>query len=198
MSQTHYIFVDFENVHEVDLDLVAGKSALVILVLGDRHKNLPVEMVKKFLKYPTQVQLIEAGRSGKNALDFVLAYRIGVESNANPKGYFHVVSRDTGFDPLILHLKSNHILAARHESFATALGLSDGNVPSIQDRVKLVTDRLTKNKKNRPKRTKTLRSQINAYFGKRLSESELDEMLKVLTGNKIIEITRQGAVVYKI
>src|SRR3954466_9473882 len=151
MNRTHYIFVDFENVHEVDLDLVADKSVVVLLVLGEKHKSLPVDLVKKFLKYPAQVRLIEAGKSGRNALDFVLAYRIGVESVANPKGFFHVVSRDTGFDALILHLKNNHILADRHDSFATALGVSGGGVsggvlPSLQERVKIVTERLTRNK----------------------------------------------------
>src|SRR3954451_24390709 len=155
MIQTNYIFVDFENIHEVDLDLVAEKPVVVILVLGERHKNLPVDLVKKFLKYPAQVRLVETGRSGRNALDFVLSYRIGVESVANPKGFFHVVSRDTGFDALIHHLKANHLLAARHESFAKALGESDGNLPPTDQRINLVIERLTKNKKNRPKREKT-------------------------------------------
>ena len=198
MNRSNYVFVDFENIHEVDLDLIADKPVVVILVLGERHKNLPVEMVKKLLKYPAQVRLVETGRSGRNALDFVLAYRIGVESVANPKGFFHVVSRDTGFDALIMHLNKNHILAERHESFAKALGFSSGNQPSMQERVKLVIERLTRNKKNRPKRKKTLLSQINAYFGKQLSERDLEEMLKALTTAKAIEITPRGAVVYKI
>lgn len=198
MNRTHYIFVDFENIHEVDLELVAGKPVVVVLVLGERNKKLPVDMVKKLLKYPAQVRLVEAGGSGRNALDFVLAYRIGVESVANPKGFFHVVSRDKGFDPLIRHLKDNHILAERHESFAKAFGVSGGTLASLQERIKVVTERLTKNKKNRPKREKTLRSQINAYFGKQLSERELTEMQLALIGAKLVEITPQGAVIYKI
>jgi hypothetical protein len=128
----------------------------------------------------------------------VLSYRIGVESVENPKGFFHVVSRDTGFDALIQHLNKNHILAARHESFAKALGQSDGTLPPLDNRLKVVAERLTKNKKNRPKREKTLRSQINAYFGKQLSERELDEMLRQLIAQKMLEITARGAVVYKV
>lgn len=198
MTRSNYIFVDFENVHEVDLDLIANKPVVVILVLGQRHKSLPVDMVKKLLKFPEQVRLVEAGMSGKNALDFVLAYRIGVESVANPKGFFHVVSRDTGFDALIQHMKNNHLMAERHESFAKALGLSGGVLQPFQQRLKTVTERLTKNKKNRPKRKKTLRSQINAYFSKQLSEPELDEMLKALVDGKVLEINPRGAVAYKI
>lgn len=108
------------------------------------------------------------------------------------------MSRDKGFDPLIRHLKDNHILAERHESFAKAFGVSGGTLASLQERIKVVTERLTKNKKNRPKREKTLRSQINAYFGKQLSERELTEMQLALIGAKLVEITPQGAVIYKI
>ena len=198
MNRTNYIFVDFENIHEVDLDLVANKPVVVILVLGERHKSLPVDLVKKLLKYPGKVELVEAGRSGKNALDFVLAYRIGVVSTRHPEGSFHIVSRDTGFDPLIDHLAKHHIEAKRHESFAGVFGRATGLLPSRSDRTKLVIERLTKNEKNRPKREKTLRSQINAYFGKQLSKAELDEILKALIDGKVIEITARGAVVYKI
>lgn len=198
MNRTNYIFVDFENIQEVDLDLIANKPVVVILVLGERHRSLPVGMVKQFLRYPTQVRLIEAGRSGRNALDFVLAYRIGVESVRDPKGVFHIVSRDTGFDALILHLKKNNILADRHESFAQGLGLTHVNLAGVQDRVKVVIGRLTRNKKSRPRRKKTLLSQINAYFGKLLSESELEEMLKALVTSEVIEIKPRGDVVYKI
>ena len=120
MSRTQHIFVDYENIHEVDLDLVAGKEVIVHLVLGERNNNLPLEMVKRLVKYKEQVHLVEAGKSGKNALDFVLAYRVGVESAAYPEGYYHIVSKDTGFDALILHLRKHNILARRDESFAKA------------------------------------------------------------------------------
>lgn len=222
MNRTNYLFVDFENIHEVDLDLIADKPVKVILILGERHKKLPVEMVKKLLKYQAQVRLIEAGRSGKNALDFVLSYRIGVESVADSNGFFHIISRDKGFDPLILHLKNNDISAERHESFAKVPVLASemsvrprerpktattrpaagkpGNktASSAADRVKLMTDRFATNKTNRPKRKKTLRSHIFTHFGKRLSTSDLDEILEALVTDNVIEITPRGAVVYKI
>ena len=221
MNRFNYLFVDFENIHEVDLDLIADKPVKVILILGERHKKLPVEMVKKLLKYQAQVRLIEAGRSGKNALDFVLAYRIGVESVADPKGFFHI-SRDKGFDPLILHLRNNHISAERHESFARIPVLASaqpgrprerlkavaprsttnkpksGTPSSGVDRARLMTERFLTNKTNRPKRKKTLLAHIFTHFGKRLSIAELDEILAALVANNVIEITPRGAVVYRI
>lgn len=136
MSRTNYILVDYENVHEVDLDLVAGQPVVVHLVLGAQHSKLPLEMVERLLTYADQVHLVKAGSSGRNALDFVLAYRVGVESVADPKGFFHIVSKDTGFDALILHLRKHHILARRDESFAKAFGAGEAPPIAAADRVK--------------------------------------------------------------
>jgi PIN domain len=197
MNRMQYIFVDFENVHEVDLDLVAGRDVVVHLVLGERQKTLPLEMVERLMKYPAQVRLVKAGKSGKNALDFVLAYRVGVESVADPKGYYHIVSHDTGFDTLILHLRKHHILARRDESFAKAFDLGEIPPGTAADRAKIVAARLTKNKTARPKRKKTLVSQINAYFGKKLTEQELEEIVKTLIADHVIELGPKGEVAYQ-
>jgi hypothetical protein len=222
MNRTNYIFVDFENIHEVDLDLVADKSIVVILVLGERHKRLPVELVKKLLKYPAQVRLVETGRTGRNALDFVLAYLLGVQSVTDPEGSFHILSKDKGFDALIQHLKKNDILADRHESFARIPALLDRSLPAVATKarmgsgrrpeggrkpvtlpsldgwVKVMARRFETNKTNRPKRKKTLLSHIHTHFGKRLSESELQGILDSLIAGNVIEITPAGKVVYKI
>jgi hypothetical protein len=198
VTRTNHIFVDYENVHEVDLDLVVGREVIVHLVLGERHKTLPLEMVKQLQKYAAQVRLVEAGKSGKNALDFVLAYRVGIEAAGDPKAYFHVVSRDTGFDALIVHLRKHHILARRDESFAKAFEIAEVPPGSLADRVKAVTERLTKNKANRPKRKKTLLSQINAYFGKKLTDRELEEIVQTLVTGKVIAIGLKGEVGYSV
>lgn len=84
MNRTNYIFIDFENVQETDLDRIANKPVKVTLVLGERHKSLPVKLVKLIQKYPAQVQLMETVLNGKNALDFVLACEIGVASEKDP------------------------------------------------------------------------------------------------------------------
>jgi hypothetical protein len=63
----------------------------------------------------TTVQLVRLTTSGKNALDFALAYYLGRAVMSNPPGHFHIVSGDTGFDPLIEHLRSRHIRADRHD-----------------------------------------------------------------------------------
>jgi hypothetical protein len=84
LSRTNYIFVDFENVCDTDLDRIAGKLVNVTLVLGQRHTTLPVKVVKLIQKYAEQVRLVETKLNGKNALDFVLACEIGIQSEKDP------------------------------------------------------------------------------------------------------------------
>ena len=51
----HYIFVDYENIQEVDLDLIAGKAVRVFLVVGLRRKTLPSLLARQIHQYHDQV-----------------------------------------------------------------------------------------------------------------------------------------------
>lgn len=190
MNRTHYIFIDFENVQETDLDRIANKAVKVTLVLGERHKSLPIHLVKLIQKYPTQVQLVETFLNGKNALDFVLACDVGVASERDPNGYFHILSRDKGFDALVKHLKKKEIRVARHESFSEILVLMNA-----AEREKFLASFFA-TAKNRPKKRKTLESQIHAMFGKTLSPEEVEETIQGLIAAKTIALTDKGDVTY--
>jgi hypothetical protein len=193
MSRTNYIFVDYENVQETDLDRIANKPVKVRLILGERHKSLPVKLVKLIQRFSEQVRLVETGLNGKNALDFVLAYEIGAESEKDPTGYFHVLSRDKGFDALIRHLKDKDVLAARHAAFSEIPVLMN-----ITERVKLLASHFKTNQNNRPKKRKTLESQIQAVFGKTLTPREVEDTVRRLVMEKIIALSEKGEVAYKI
>ena len=51
----NYIFVDYENVQEVDLDLIVGKAVKVFLVVGQRRKTLPSLLARQIHQYHDQV-----------------------------------------------------------------------------------------------------------------------------------------------
>lgn len=191
MPRTNYIFVDFENVQESDLDRIAHKPVMVTLVLGRRHKSLPVKLVKLIQKYAAQVALVETAFEGKNALDFVVACLIGRESARDTHGYFHVLSRDTGFDALICHLKSQEILAARHASFSEIPVLMNA-----AERAQLLTHSLAAHAVNRPKKRQTLESQIQARFGKALSAAEVEETVQKLVQASMLTVSDKGVVSY--
>jgi len=114
----NHVFVDFENVHQVDLTLIGAKSVSFTLMVGAKQTKLDSDLVEKLMAHASSVQLVKLMSSGKNALDFTLAYSLGRAAFADPKACFHIVSKDGGFDPLIDHLRSRHIKAHRHVSCA--------------------------------------------------------------------------------
>lgn len=114
----NHVLVDFENVHQVDLNLIGAKSVSFTLMVGAKQTKLDSDLVEKLMAHSSSVQLVKLKSSGKNALDFALAYYLGRSALADPTAYFHIISKDGGFDPLIEHLRARHIHVHRHESCA--------------------------------------------------------------------------------
>ncbi|HWN97159.1 MAG TPA: PIN domain-containing protein [Methylomirabilota bacterium] len=193
MNRINYVFIDFENIQETELDRIANKPVKVALILGERHKLLPLSLVKLIQKYAAQVRLVETNLNGKNALDFVLACEIGAEAERDRSGYFHVLSRDKGFDAMIRHLKSKDVLAARHTAFSEIPVLMNA-----AERIKSLASRFKGNGTNRPLKRNTLESQIQAVFGKTLSPGEIEDTVQGLITEKIIVLSPKGEVAYKI
>jgi hypothetical protein len=114
---THFIFVDFENVQEVDLSPIAGQAVQVTLLLGKNQTKIDLELVKQIQQFGTQVKLIEVGGSGRNALDLTLACYLGRAIEQVPEANFAIVSKDKDFAPMVAHLVAQKITVARHDSF---------------------------------------------------------------------------------
>ena len=115
----NHVFVDYENVHTIDLTVIGSKAVSFTLLLGARQTKLDAALVEKLLQHAATIQLVRLTSSGKNALDFALAYYVGRAVAADPSGYFHIISKDGGYDALIEHLKSKHIRIRRHNDFAS-------------------------------------------------------------------------------
>ena len=194
----NYIFVDYENVQEVDLDLIACKAVKVFLVVGQRRKTLPSLLARQIHQYHDQVTWIESEGASNNALDLVLAYQVGLQAKADPKGYFHILARDKDYDALIKHLHANGILASRDDEFARIPALVAIARLSLEERVKWVVERFQKNKVSRPKRKKSLLTTIASFCRKELSDEEVQQIVTAMIAKKLIELTPQGAVVYKL
>jgi hypothetical protein len=194
----NYIFVDYENVQEVDLDLIVGKAVKVFLVVGQRRKTLPSLLARQIHQYHDQVTWIESEGATNNALDLVLAYHVGLQANADPKGYFHILARDRDYDALIKHLRANSILASRDAEFARIPALVAMTRLSLEDRVKWVVERFQKNKASRSKRKQSLLTTIGSFCRKELSDEEVQQIVTAMVARKLIELTPQGGVVYQL
>jgi len=183
----HY-FMDYENVHEVDPALIGAKSVSLTLLLGARQTKLDAALVEKLMEHAASVQLVRLTTSGKNALDFALAYYLGRAVLADPTGHFHIVSGDTGFDPLIEHLRNRHIHADRHNNFAPLTTPAPSPVPAPakpqsappEDLFTRASEHLRKLVTNRPKRKKTLVSHLRARFDKTATDATMLDLVNRL------------------
>jgi PIN domain len=115
----HHVFVDYENVHQCVLSEVGSTTVMYTILMGAKQTKLDAALVEKLLAQAESVQLVRLTASGKNALDFTLAYYVGRAAIVHPGAQFHIISRDTGFDALIAHLQSRRINAQRHSDFQT-------------------------------------------------------------------------------
>ena len=194
----NYVFVDYENVHAVDLALIGAQSVQLTLLLGARQTKLDVDLVEKILTHASTVHLVRLNSSGRNASDLALAYYVGRAAQADPNGHFHIVSKDTGFDPLIEHLRTRKIHAVRHTDYST-LDFSappKARVAGPEDLLPRVIAHLQKHSDNRPKRAKTLASHLLAFCGKSATGLDVAALIAKLQKAGHIQMGDKEAVTY--
>lgn len=201
----NHVFVDFENVPQFDASLLGTKAVCFTILLGAKQTKLDAGLVEKLMEHAASVQLIRLPSSGKNALDFALAYYVGRVVSSDPAAYIHIISKDTGFDPLIEHLRSRHIAAYRHQSFATltfsgtpkAVAASPkAELTSQEDPLHRVWERLRRNVTNRPKKKKTLLSHLKSTLGKNASEADAANLLERLQKAGHLSVGEKDSVTY--
>ena len=173
--RNNYVLIDFENVMPENLDLLDQEWIKVMLFVGMNQTKLPFAAVKAIQKLGSRAQYVEMAGTGHNALDFHIAYYIGRIAVTDKDAYFHIVSNDTGFDPLIAHLKQEHIFADRVTKIEGIPALIQAKVvaKSPAERIEFATDRLLKPNVTRPRTRKTLLSHVAAMFLKALPEEEV-------------------------
>ena len=103
--KNNYVLIDFENVAPENLDLLDQDWIRVYVFVGKNQTKLPFSVVKAIQKMGDRAQYVEMSGTGHNALDFHIAYYVGRLSANDKDAYFHIISNDQGFDPLIAHLK---------------------------------------------------------------------------------------------
>jgi hypothetical protein len=208
----NHVFVDLENVKTIDTTVLGGKNLTLHLFLGPQNKKLEVDVVEKLMEHSQVVQMIRSPKNGKNALDFVLAYHLGQAVLADPKGYFHIVSKDAGFDALVALLESRKVKVRRHEDWS-ALSLQSQTKPVVavvsptwvqkpafSEAAQKLLENLRNNLKGRPKTEKKLITHAMNYTGKDKPDAEAKAVKVVgeLQKTKLITVDDKGAVSYNV
>ncbi|MDQ7084112.1 MAG: PIN domain-containing protein [Sulfurovum sp.] len=131
MQRNNYIFIDFENVQPSNLDSLKNSSFKVIIFVGANQTKIPMELVMSMQSLGENAQYIIINGNGKNALDFHITFYLGQLYEKEPEGYFHVISKDSGFDILINHLKNKNILINRYNNIEEIPLLKTSNCSSL-------------------------------------------------------------------
>ena len=186
--------------------LVIGIIPLVLLTtyaLSWFHDSVREHSRQAFESLATQVtkEVSRSLQDGSNALDFHIAYYLGALAKEDPAGFFHITSKDTGFDPLIKHLKARKIFSSRSESIeempcfaqleskptppteaqatATKAPLQQAS-GSVDELIRVAVDDLIRRKALKARTAKTLLNTIHAKCGKQRPLTEIEAVYQGL------------------
>jgi hypothetical protein len=196
--KTDYVLIDFENVQPKDLSLLAGHPFKVIVFVGSNQGRIPFDLARALQAMGQNAEYIQISGSGRNALDFHIAFHLGELASKDREGYFHVISKDKGFDPLVRHLKERGI-KVRRVGGLTEMPIAGIVSPKTDDeRVDVIVKNLKIRRHSRPRRRKTLASSINSLFMNKLESSEIDTLIEALEHRGVVTVETSGKVGYNL
>lgn len=193
--KTNFVLIDYENVQPDDMSLLLGGSFKVSVFVGATQTKLPFDTANVMQQLGNDGEYVKIEGSGPNAVDFHIAYYVGKLSAQNPDAYFHIISKDTGFDPLTRYLRARKIRCERRPTLLDIPLLAMASMATPDERVSGIIENLKKRKLARPRTLKTLGSTINSLFGNKLRDAEVADLLKELKSKKVIKETA-GKITY--
>ncbi len=213
-SKTKYTFVDLENVHPDKLLIAANEKVFVFV--GTGQKSIKKELVIPLQKLGGRAEYIAITGTGKNALDFHIAFYMGEIVAKDPDCELCIISNDTGYDPLIAHLKERYkIKAARKAGKAKAVKKTKAaattttkttkktnatiSIIETNERMNKVILALKKSNTNKPRTVVTLINRIKNVSGlTNLNNNEAKQIIEELEVRGHIEIQDTGRIEFKL
>lgn len=187
-ARTNYILVDYENVQPADMALLSEGPFKVRVFLGPNQARIPIGLAAAMQALGSNAEYVVLETAGSNALDFHIAHYIGVLSSNEPKAFFHIISKDTGFDPLIRHLKGRKVFAQRSVRIADIPYFKPAALPGAPSQVDLAIAHLVRLKAAKPRAEKTLLNTLNALFRKDLNDEQLALLLSALRKQGVVKL----------
>lgn len=181
---TTLIIVDFENIQDIkDLNILSNVEIKVIV--GKSQNKISIETVQLLQKFGNLLEWIKVPGQGKNALDFFVAYFLGKYVQENKFQKYQIISKDTGYDPLIEYLKRCNMNIERLINVKQAKGSSEKQDENPD--IDLVIEKIKKIQiKARPKKRSSLISHLETALKNKKSKDEITEIVEVLFERKIL------------
>jgi hypothetical protein len=198
MDGSVLLFVDYENVGKLDLNVIP-EGVQVLVFFGASQKTVPTEFMRAVHRLAQRFVPIDIEGHGKNALDFHVAYYLGEQLAANAKADCIVLSKDKGFDVLIQHLKQRGFKVRRADSLAQAFpslvpkAVTKAPAPTAKSGAKQAPPLLQAiewlksiQTRTRPRKRAGLIAHLFNHFGKKRPEQEIEQLVAELMTKKVI------------
>ena len=189
---TNYVLIDFENVHPKNLEILANHPFKIFVFVGENQTKVSYDLAAAMQNFGENARYVKISGNGKNALDFHIAFYIGQLSLQDPDAYFHIISKDAGFDPLIKHLRERKIRIQRKSDLAEIPVLRISSDTDTDEKIKAIIKNLAGRGQSRPRKINTLSNTINSLFTKKLEDKELMSLINILKKRKYIAVNKEN------
>ena len=192
MQSGNYILIDYQNVQPTDFDLVpeTGWHVKVFLGPGQVAKPACLNAAQRLGKHCEYINVL---RSGRDALDFFIAYYLGILSRT--KAEFYIISKDTGFDPLLEQLQAGNVIAQRYPAISLIPPLTPKPAVDAEfnDLVRKVIAHLQTLGDKRPKTWQKLKNKVKALH---TTPEIAAAVVQNLEHRRIIKRTEEDVLIY--
>lgn len=185
----NYVLIDYESVQPKSLSLLNEDHFHIKLFVGASQTKLSYEVASAVQAFGSRADYIKISGNGPNALDFHIAYYIGRLAAQDANAYFHIISKDTGFDPLIQHLKEQKIPVVRSPAIEDIPLLKVPNSNTFEEKLTAIVTNLKPRGASKPRAVKTLKGTISSLFQKKLEEAEINKLLQTLQERGYLSVT---------
>ena len=179
--RTNFVLIDSENVKPEYIEKLNHEHFRVVVFVGTNMKRLDFPIANALQSLGSNGSYVQISGHGTDALDFHIAYYIGKLAAAHQDSYFHIISNDKGFDPLIKHLRDQKIFCARWPSVLEIPLVKSTNKIHPRQRAADFYEKRIAFAKAPPATVTSLQSEIHSYFHKMLSGEEVAEVVASLT-----------------
>jgi hypothetical protein len=213
-TQRTYILIDYENIQPdaVAMQLL-NMNKMKILIFAKRKDRLSFDRARILQPLGKKVEYILTKATGANALDFHIAFYIGVLLQKAPRSQVYIVSNDSGFDSLISTVnETQRLKVKRCGNIANIPGLKlkypkemEVEIENIPQMPRLVAfehyinkarNSLHKSGNARPRTITTLTRSLDVMFNHEMTEQEIQEILAEMQRDGFVNVADDGKVSY--
>ncbi|HNY32735.1 MAG TPA: PIN domain-containing protein [Fibrobacteria bacterium] len=182
--------MDYENIQEINLAGLIDAGTSVRVFVGKNQNKIPFDLANQMQILGSNAEWVKIDGSGPNALDFHIAFALGELIATNKYDEYLIISKDTGFDPLIKSIagkgiKVNRLTEIKSKTITkNKQSNSQGREP--ENMVDVIVKRI--NSETKPRTEKTLKNWIKSQLGTKGTSEKIDEIYIELISKMDISI----------